>query len=277
MCPAAYLHLRSQSKGVAATRLCTYTSTRATRAPGEVNTLQRELREHIYKFQNYDTTFVSSSAMPTGLLVSSFQTDPVPRFSSNTPTLPSSHPTASAPPSAATLKLETGEEDTEYAMTFRFVCVRHGSDQFHASTAPSAPPTKTPSRPFPAKQLRAVSKKASSRTSPHLRRSSKRTPPSAHAAVARHCESEAVRPTTPRFAAGLRVPANASATHAARAHRGSHAVTSWSSALCLHLNNLRRGGCCFGARGEDFVIAIGSSSCGDTSKADLKRCWYLGK
>ena len=30
-------------------------------------------------------------------------------------------PTASAPPSAATLKLETGEEDTEYAMTFRFV------------------------------------------------------------------------------------------------------------------------------------------------------------
>jgi len=31
------------------------------------------------------------------------------------------------------------------------------------------------------------------------------------------------------------------------------------------------------AQGEVFVIAIGRSSCGDTSEADLKKDWYLGK
>ena len=34
---------------------------------------------------------------------------------------------------------------------------------------------------------------------------------------------------------------------------------------------LRLGGCCFGARGEVFVVAMGSSSCGDTSEGDFEK------
>ena len=40
---------------------------------------------------------------------------------------------------------------------------------------------------------------------------------------------------------------------------------------------LKTGWALVGVRGEVFVIAIGSSSCGDTSEADLKIRLALGK
>ena len=36
-------------------------------------------------------------------------------------------------------------------------------------------------------------------------------------------------------------------------------------------DHLTQGGRCFGVRGKGFVVAIGSSCCGDTSEADLKK------
>ena len=38
-----------------------------------------------------------------------------------------------------------------------------------------------------------------------------------------------------------------------------------------------RVGVALGHGEEVLVVAIGSSSCGDTSEADLKKDWYLGK
>ena len=52
--------------------------------------------------------------------------------------------------------------------------------------------------------------------------------------------------------------------------RLSHAEDAWT-ALCQRLNYLRLGGRCLGVRGEIFVVAIGSSSCGDTLEGDFEK------